>query len=280
MEFGSLTERLSQRQSSLVMGIVNVTPDSFADGGRFVEAAAAVTHAAGLVAEGADILDVGGESTRPGAAGISANEELDRVIPVIERLAREFDVPVSIDTSKAIVMREAVAAGAKMINDVCALESEDALATAAGLGVPVCLMHMRGNPRSMQAAPAYDNVTDEIVDYLRKRIDTSLAAGINAHDIIIDPGFGFSKTLEHNLQLLRELDRLVGLGYPVLVGLSRKSMLGTMTNRDVDDRLAGSLALALLAAQNGAAIIRVHDIAPTVDVLRVLGCIAQEHGAH
>ncbi len=262
------------------MGIVNVTPDSFADGGRFVEAAAAVTHAAGLVAEGADILDVGGESTRPGAAGISANEELDRVIPVIERLAREFDVPVSIDTSKAIVMREAVAAGAKMINDVCALESEDALATAAGLGVPVCLMHMRGNPRSMQAAPAYDNVTDEIVDYLRKRIDSSLAAGIKSHDIIIDPGFGFSKTLEHNLQLLRELDRLVGLGYPVLVGLSRKSMLGTMTNRDVDDRLAGSLALALLAAQNGAAIIRVHDIAPTVDVLRVLGCIAQEHGAH
>jgi dihydropteroate synthase len=280
MDLGSLTERLSQRQSSLVMGIVNVTPDSFADGGRFVEAAAAVTHAAGLVAEGADILDVGGESTRPGAAGISANEELDRVIPVIERLAREFDVPVSVDTSKAIVMREAVAAGAKMINDVCALESEDALATAAGLGVPVCLMHMRGSPRSMQAAPAYDNVTDEIVDYLRKRIDSSLAAGINAHDIIIDPGFGFSKTLEHNLQLLRELDRLVGLGYPVLVGLSRKSMLGTMTNRDVDDRLAGSLALALLAAQNGAAIIRVHDIAPTVDVLRVLGCIAQEHGVH
>ena len=273
-----LSERLSRRESSLVMGIVNVTLDSFADGGRFNEAAAAVSHAADLVAEGADILDVGGESTRPGAAGVSVNEELDRVIPVIERLTREFDVPVSVDTSKPIVMSEAVAAGAQMINDVCALESEDALATAARLGVPVCLMHMRGNPRSMQAAPSYDNVTVEIIDYLRTRIDTSLAAGIDAHDIIIDPGFGFGKTLEHNLQLLRELEHLVGLGYPVLVGLSRKSMLGTMTSRDVDDRLAGSLALALLAAQNGAAIIRVHDVAPTVDVLRVLGCMAREHG--
>jgi dihydropteroate synthase len=270
MDSGSLTERLSRRDPALVMGIVNVTPDSFADGGRFIKLADAVSHAAELVAEGADILDVGGESTRPGAAGVAADEELDRVIPVIEHLVREFDIPVSVDTSKAIVMREAVAAGAQMINDVCALESEDAMSTAARLGVPVCLMHMQGKPRSMQDAPAYDNVTDEVVSYLRGRIEVSLAAGIDSRDIIIDPGFGFGKTLEHNLQLLRELDCLTGLGSPVLVGLSRKAMIGALTGRDIGDRLAGSLSLALLAAQKGAAIIRVHDVAPTVDMLRVL----------
>lgn len=278
MTASSLTGRLSRRDSILIMGIVNVTPDSFADGGRFIETSAAVTHAAGLVAEGADILDVGGESTRPGAAGVPADVELERVIPVIERLTREFDIPVSVDTSKATVMREAVAAGAAMINDVCALESDDARATAAELAVPVCLTHMQGNPRSMQVAPVYDNVTDEVVACLRKRIDMSLAAGIEANDIIIDPGFGFGKTLEHNLQLLRELDRLMELGFPVLVGLSRKSMLGTMTGRDVGDRLAGSLALALFAAQKGAAIIRVHDVGPTVDVLSVLEQLAEKHG--
>lgn len=258
------------------MGIVNVTPDSFADGGRFIKLADAVSHAAEMVAEGADILDVGGESTRPGSAAVSADEELDRVIPVIEHLAREFDIPVSVDTSKAIVMREAVAAGARMINDVCALESEDAMSTAAGLGVPVCLMHMQGKPRSMQDAPVYDNVTDEVTDYLRGRIEASLAAGIDLSDIIIDPGFGFGKKLEHNLQLLRELDSLTELGVPVLVGLSRKSMLGAMTGRGVDDRLAGSLALALLAVQKGAAIIRVHDVAPTVDILSVLRRMTHE----
>ena len=257
----------------LVMGIVNVTPDSFADGGRFAEEAAAVAHAADLVAGGADILDIGGESTRPGASEVSADEELDRVIPVIEHLTREFDVPVSVDTSKAIVMRESVSAGATMINDVCALESEGALATVAELGVPVCLMHMQGNPHSMQDAPAYDDVTNEVRDYLRARIDACLAAGIATHDIIIDPGFGFGKAFEHNLQLMRELDQLVELGYPVLVGLSRKSMIGVMTDRDVDDRMAGSLALALLAAQHGAAIIRAHDVAQTVDVLKVLATV-------
>ena len=257
----------------LVMGIVNVTPDSFADGGRFVEEAAAVAHAVDLIAGGADILDIGGESTRPGASEVSADEELDRVIPVIEHLTREFDVPVSVDTSKAIVMRESVSAGATMINDVCALESEGALATVAELGVPVCLMHMQGNPHSMQDAPAYDDVTNEVRDYLRARIDACLAAGIATHDIIIDPGFGFGKAFEHNLQLMRELDQLVELGYPVLVGLSRKSMIGVMTDRDVDDRMAGSLALALLAAQHGAAIIRAHDVAQTVDVLKVLATV-------
>jgi dihydropteroate synthase len=272
----SLTELLSRGDRALVMGIVNVTPDSFADGGRFIKLADAVSHAAEMVAEGADILDVGGESTRPGSAAVSADEELDRVIPVIEHLAREFDIPVSVDTSKAIVMREAVAAGARMINDVCALESEDAMSTAAGLGVPVCLMHMQGKPRSMQDAPVYDNVTDEVTDYLRGRIEASLAAGIDLSDIIIDPGFGFGKKLEHNLQLLRELDSLTGLGVPVLVGLSRKSMLGAMTGRGVDDRLAGSLALALLAVQKGAAIIRVHDVAPSVDILSVLRRMTHE----
>jgi len=272
----SLTELLSRGAPALVMGIVNVTPDSFADGGRFIKLTDAVSHAAELITEGADLLDVGGESTRPGAAGVTADEELDRVIPVIECLVREFDVPVSVDTSKAIVMREAVAAGARMVNDVCALESDGSLSMAAGLGVPVCLMHMQGKPRSMQDAPAYENVTTEVVRYLRGRIEACLAAGIDSRDIIIDPGFGFGKTLEHNLQLLRELESLTGLGLPVLVGLSRKSMIGAMTGRDVGDRLAGSLALALLAAQKGAAIIRVHDVAPTVDVLRVLRRVAYE----
>ncbi len=264
-----------RRDKTLVMGIVNVTLDSFADGGKFIKTAHAVSHVAGLVAAGADIIDVGGESTRPGAAEVSVDEELDRVIPVIEQLRQEFEVPVSIDTSKAIVMREAVTAGAAMINDVRALEAEDALATAGELDVPVCLMHMQGKPDSMQTAPTYDHVTDEVVEYLRARIDTCLAAGFNAQNLSIDPGFGFGKTLAHNLQLLRELDRVVALGYPVLVGLSRKSMLGAITGRDVDERLAGSLALALLAAQQGAAIIRVHDVAPTVDVLKILERLAQ-----
>jgi len=258
----------------LIMGIINVTPDSFADGGRCLDRAAALRHAAGLVAEGADVLDVGGESTRPGAAGISPGQELDRVIPVIEQLAGEFDTPVSVDTSKTVVMREAVAAGAAMINDVCALESDEARVTAAGLGVPVCLMHMQGRPRSMQAAPSYENVTAEVGNFLCERATACLAAGIEAQNIIIDPGFGFGKTLAHNLQLLRELDRLTESGFPVLVGLSRKSMIGAMTGRTVDDRLAGSLALALFAAQKGAAIIRVHDVAPTVDVLKIWRCVA------
>lgn len=271
----NLSERLRRRESSLVMGIVNVTPDSFADGGNFIEVSAAVEHAALLFDAGADILDIGGESTRPGAAEVSADEELDRVIPVIEQVTREIDVPVSIDTSKAIVMREAVAAGAAMINDVRALELDGALQAAAELGVPVCLMHMLGKPRSMQDAPAYEDVTTEVSEYLRDRIEKSLAAGVSGRDIFVDPGFGFGKTLEHNLQLLRELDRIARLGYPVLVGLSRKSLIGAMTGRDVADRLGGSLALALFAAQKGAAIIRVHDVAPTVDALRVMGYLAK-----
>ncbi len=271
---GSLTELLSRHNSTLVMGIINVTPDSFADGGRFTNVAAAVAHAGELVAAGADILDVGGESTRPGAGDVSIEAELGRVIPVIKRLTREFDTPVSVDSSKPAVMRAAVEAGAMMINDVGALESDGALVTAAELCVPVCLMHRKGHSRTMQVAPHYDDVVAEVVQYLHERAEACLAAGIAAEHIVVDPGFGFGKTLEHNLQLLRELGRLVQLGYPVLAGLSRKSMIGTMTGRDVDDRLAGSLALGLLAAQQGAAIIRVHDVAPTIDILKILANVA------
>lgn len=256
------------------MGVLNITPDSFADGGRYTEPSTALVQALQMVADGADIIDVGGESTRPGAGGVTAAAELDRVMPVIERLAAELDVPVSIDTSKAIVMREAVGAGAAMINDVRALEGDGALAAAADLGVPVCLMHMRGKPRSMQQAPEYENVTGEVIDYLRRRMAACVAAGIETDNLCVDPGFGFGKTLAHNLQLLGELDRFAELGRPVLVGLSRKSMIGHMTGRDVDDRLPGSLALAMLAAQKGAAIIRVHDVGPTVDVLRILHSLA------
>ncbi len=256
------------------MGVLNITPDSFADGGRYTDPSVALTQASQMVADGADIIDVGGESTRPGAAPLSAAAELDRVMPVIERLAAELDVPLSIDTSKADVMREAVGAGAAMINDVRALECDGALSAAADLGVLVCLMHMRGNPRSMQEAPEYENVTDEVIGYLRRRVAACVAAGIEADNLCVDPGFGFGKTLAHNLQLLGALDRFSELGLPLLVGLSRKSMIGLMTGRDVGDRLPGSLALALLAAQRGAAIIRVHDVGPTVDVLQILQSLA------
>ena len=254
----------------LVMGIVNVTPDSFADGGRYLDNEQAVAHAATLVDEGADILDIGGESTRPGAAAVPLQQELDRVIPVIERLTGDFDVPVSIDTSKPEVMRAAVSAGARLINDVCALQADGALQAAAELGVPVCLMHMQGKPRTMQQAPDYTDVTREVMEFLQARATAAQQAGVAAEHIIVDPGFGFGKTLDHNLRLFRDLPRLAGFGYPLLVGVSRKSMIGAMTGRDVDARLSGSLALAMLAAQSGAAIIRVHDVAPTVDVLTIL----------
>jgi len=256
------------------MGVLNITPDSFADGGRYTDPSAALARVSQMVADGADIIDVGGESTRPGAVPLSTAAELDRVMPVIERLAAEFDVPVSIDTSKPDVMREAVGAGATMINDVRALECDGALNAAAALDVPVCLMHMRGDPRSMQEAPEYEHVTDEVIGYLRRRVAACVAAGIGADNLCVDPGFGFGKTLAHNLQLLGELNRFAELGVPVLVGLSRKSMIGMMTGREVDDRLPGSLALALLAAQRGAAIIRVHDVGPTVDVLQILHTLA------
>lgn len=254
----------------VVMGIVNVTPDSFSDGGRYLDTTDAVRQGCRLATEGAAILDVGGESTRPGAEPVSAQQEMDRVIPVIEALRAETELPISVDTSKPAVMRAAVGAGAAMINDVCALREAGAVETAAELSVPVCLMHMQGEPRTMQARPAYDNVVAEVVTFLRERAETAIRAGVARDDLVLDPGFGFGKTVEHNLELLRGLDELLALGYPVLAGLSRKSMLGKLTGRPADQRLAGSLALAVLAAQGGVAILRVHDVAPTVDALRIL----------
>ncbi len=253
-----------------VMGVLNVTPDSFSDGGRWLGRDAALRHAEAMVRDGADIIDVGGESTRPGADAVSEEEELARVIPVIEALAGHVDAVLSVDTSKPAVMRAAAAAGAGMINDVAALRQDGALEAAADLGLPVCLMHMRGEPRTMQADPRYDDVVGEVEAFLLERCEAARKAGVPADRLIVDPGFGFGKTLEHNLALLRALPRLCGHGIPLLAGLSRKSMLLPLTGRPVEARLAGSLALALAAARGGAAIIRVHDVAETVDALRVM----------
>jgi len=255
---------------ALVMGVLNVTPDSFSDGGRFSGPPAALAQARQLVEEGADIIDVGGESTRPGARPVTEAEELERVMPVVEALVRELDCAVSIDTSKPAVMRAAVAAGAGMLNDVRALQTDGALAAAAELDVPVCLMHMKGDPRSMQDAPVYGDVVGEVADYLGCRAQACLAAGIGRDRIVLDPGFGFGKTLEHNLALIRGMEHLCDLGFPVLAGLSRKSMIGRITGRPVGERLAGSIALAMEARRRGAVIIRAHDVAPTIDALRIL----------
>ena len=252
-----------------VMGVLNITPDSFSDGGRFSEVDAALRRAEQMVVDGAGIIDVGGESTRPGAAPVSLDDELGRVIPVIERIRSALDVPVSIDTSKPRVMREAVRAGACLVNDVTALAAPDALETVAELGVPVCLMHMQGQPRTMQNAPQYRDVVADIIDYLSARLAACEAAGIGRERLLVDPGFGFGKTLEHNLALLRDLEAFAVLGVPLLVGLSRKSMLGLVTGRPVEQRLAASVAAALIAVQNGASIVRVHDVAETVDALKL-----------
>jgi dihydropteroate synthase len=254
----------------LVMGIINVTPDSFSDGGRFEQVDQAVAHGLRLAEEGADILDVGGESTRPGATAVGIQEELDRILPVIEGLVARTAVPISIDTSKPAVMQAAVDVGALMINDVNGLRSPGALEMAATLKVPVCVMHMQGEPRTMQVAPDYDDVVADVREFLAGRIDACLAAGIDRDFISIDPGFGFGKTLAHNIELLRRLGELSDLGAPLLVGISRKSMLGTITGRNrADQRVAASVAAAILAAQGGAAIVRVHDVADTVDALKV-----------
>ncbi len=262
-----------------VMGILNVTPDSFSDGGRFLALEAALDQARAMAAAGAAVIDVGGESTRPGAAPVSEAEELERVIPVIEVLHREIDLPISVDTSKPAVMREAVRAGAGLINDVNALRAPGALETAAEAGVPVCLMHMQGEPRTMQQNPSYRDVVAEVRDFLAERIAACEAAGISAECLLVDPGFGFGKTLDHNLTLLRRLQELTSLGRPLLVGLSRKSMLGTLTGRPVEQRQAASVAAAVLAAERGAAIIRVHDVAETVDALAVTRAVMEE-GTH
>ena len=258
-----------------VMGIVNVTPDSFSDGGDHASTDAAVAHALKLAAEGADLLDVGGESTRPGAQEVPLEEELRRVVPVIERLARQTGLPISVDTCKPEVMRAAVQAGAGMINDVCALRREGALETAAALGVPVVLMHMLGEPRSMQDDPRYDDVVAQVHRFLAERIFAAELAGIPKKNLVADPGFGFGKTTVHNLELLARLDRFAELGVPVLAGLSRKRSIGELTGRQAPaERAAGSVAAHLLAAQRGARIVRVHDVAATVDALKVWEAVA------
>lgn len=251
------------------MGVVNVTPDSFSDGGRYLDPEAALDRAKALIEEGADILDVGAESSRPGARGVSAEEELSRLMPVLQGL-HECPVPVSVDTVKPEVMRAAMDAGASMINDIGALRAPGALETVAASDVGVCLMHMQGEPRTMQHEPRYNDVVAEVGAFLEERVAAAMAGGIARERIVIDPGFGFGKTVAHNFELLRKLDRIAALGLPVLAGWSRKSTLGAITGRAAEERLAASLAAALLAVQHGARIVRVHDVAATRDALRML----------
>jgi dihydropteroate synthase len=256
-----------------IMAVLNVTPDSFSDGGRFIGLDAALAQAQRLVEEGADLLDIGGESTRPGAVEVSADEEIARVVPVIEAIASRFDLPISIDTSKPEVMRVAVAAGAGLVNDVNALRADGALDAAAELNVSVCLMHMQGQPRTMQEAPHYDDVVGEVKRFLADRVLACRMAGIDPKRIVIDPGFGFGKSLEHNLCLLAQLGRFADIEAPLLVGLSRKRMIGEVTGRDLDQRAAGSAAAALLAVERGARIVRVHDVAATRDALALYAAL-------
>lgn len=258
-----------------VMGIVNVTPDSFSDGGQFFSADKALAQARRLVADGAAIIDIGGESTRPGSEPVPAEEEIRRVLPAIEAISAELDVPISIDTMKAEVMRAAVEVGAGIINDVNALRGEGALTTAAELNVPVCLMHMQGTPQSMQKSPHYGDVIAEVIKFLQQRIEASEQAGIHPHNLILDPGFGFGKKARHNLRLMKHLSRLTALGYPVLVGVSRKSIIGAMLNTNVDERLAGSLSLASIAVWQGAKIIRSHDVKETVQAVKLADHVKQ-----
>jgi dihydropteroate synthase len=258
-----------------VMGILNVTPDSFSDGGDFVSPQAALERARRMVGEGADIIDVGGESTRPGARPVPEDTELKRVIPVIEAIASELSVAISIDTSKPGIMRAAVAAGAGMINDVMALQEPGALEAVRDSDVPVCLMHMQGRPRTMQQHPRYDDVVQEVMAFLRQRVEACITHGIPLERLVLDPGFGFGKQLLHNLQLLGNLEQFSTLGLPLLVGISRKSMIGAILGDvPVDERLYGSLAAAVLAADRGAAIIRTHDVGPTVEALKVVEAVA------
>jgi dihydropteroate synthase len=252
-----------------VMGVLNVTPDSFSDGGDFFSVGAALERALAMQAEGAAIIDIGGESTRPGAAPVSAEDEIRRVVPVIEALQARLTVPISIDTQKPEVMRAAVAAGAGFINDVNALRAPGALEAAVGCEVPVCLMHMQGEPRTMQADPHYDDVVGEVSGFLQQRAAACEQAGIAREHILLDPGFGFGKTLQHNLQLLARLETISALGFPLLVGLSRKSMIGKLLGLDVGERLAASIALAVLAVERGAALVRAHDVAPTWQALQM-----------
>ncbi|WP_394204858.1 dihydropteroate synthase [Shewanella waksmanii] len=259
------------------MGILNVTPDSFSDGGQFSSFELACQHADEMVNQGATIIDIGGESTRPGAEPVSVEEELQRVIPLVKYVVEHHDVWISVDTSKAEVMAQAIAAGAHLINDVCALQQPNALQVAAKLDVPVCLMHMQGQPKTMQDQPQYQDVVDDIILFFKQRIDAAIAAGIKPHNIIIDPGFGFGKTLSHNYQLLAQLDRFNVLSAPLLIGLSRKSMIGTLLQCDVLERDNGSVVAAMIAVQKGAHILRVHNVKSTVEMLRIMDATRNYH---
>lgn len=266
-----------ERGWPLVMAVLNVTPDSFSDGGQFAEPARAIEHALRCVEHGADIVDVGGESTRPGSIAPSIDEEMARVIPVIEAVRHAADVAISVDTSKPEIMRAAAAAGADLINDVRALGNDDALQTAAQLQLPVVLMHMAGEPQTMQDNPQYDNVVSQVRAFLVDRANRCRRAGIDASQIVLDPGFGFGKTVQHNLSLLKHLRQLVDTGYPVLVGLSRKSMIRTLLGREVDERMPASVSLAIEASVRGVSIVRVHDVLPTVDALKIRAAV--EHAS-
>ena len=262
-----------QSSSAAIMGIINITPDSFSDGGGAFSVKAACEQGLRMIDQGANILDVGGESTRPGAEPVSLAQELDRVIPVIEQLKSVTDVPISIDTYKVEVMREAVNAGAQMINDVNALRAPEALTAAAILNVPVCLMHMRGDPANMQNAPAYDSVVMEVIAFLNQRIEACIAAGMSANNLLVDPGIGFGKTLEHNLVLLSAIPELLRLKAQVLIGVSRKSMIDQLLDRTVDERVAASVGLAVQSVMNGAKIVRVHDVLQTHDAVRAVEAV-------
>lgn len=277
MQFGGRTLSLSQPH---VMGILNVTPDSFSDGGCYMGVDRALERAASMVADGATLIDVGGESTRPGAQPVSVQEELDRVCPVVEAIARELDVVISVDTSTPEVMRESVRLGAALINDIRSLGRPGALEAAVELEVPVCLMHMKGEPANMQQNPQYEDVVREVRDYLAAQVARCVAAGIAPHRILLDPGFGFGKTLEHNLRLMASLESVVAMGFPVLVGVSRKSMIGGILGRPVEERVLGSAVAAAIAVGKGAAIVRAHDVRENVDAIKIAKAIqgASMHG--
>jgi dihydropteroate synthase len=267
---------LVQTGRAAIMGILNVTPDSFSDGGLFLSVSQSIDHAARMIAEGADIIDIGGESTRPGASAVSVDEELERVLPVINAISERFDVMISIDTSKAEVMEAAVRAGAGMINDVRALAAKGALQVAAKMTVPICLMHMQGQPKSMQDNPVYDDVVADVRDFLSKRVDACVEAGIDINRLILDPGFGFGKTQQQNFALLNHLESIRKHDLPILVGLSRKSIIAQTLGLDVGERTCASIALALLAVLNGANIVRVHDVKETIQAIRMAEAVLTE----
>lgn len=263
------SDRLLDLSSPKIMGILNFTPDSFSDSGKFFTLDKALFQVEKMLNDGADIIDIGGESTRPNAEIVTLEQELERVVPLVEAVRKRFDCLISVDSSKAEVFRQSALVGADILNDIRALQEPNALETAVELGLPVCLMHMQGTPQNMQQHPEYDDVVEEVADFLNQRIFACTMAGIPKEHIILDVGFGFGKTVQHNYQLLKHLNAFVVSGYPVLAGLSRKSMIGNVINKPVDQRVAGSVAGALLAVQNGAKIVRVHDVAETADALKV-----------